>query len=213
MPRALLAAVALLALAGPAAAQFRHRPEGPPPEAEGPRERLFISPAGEPFREGDGLAAWFAGADADHDGALTPAEFRDDALRFFKRLDADGDGRLDGFEVQAYEQEVAPEITRMSFDGPPEGRERRRSGLEGAVSGGSRIRHSGGGAGREGAARFGLLNIAQPVANADEDLDGKVTREEWTRVAARRFALLDKGQAGRLTLDALRNPQPGKTAR
>jgi hypothetical protein len=210
MRRALLATVALLALAGPAAAQFRHRPEGPPPPGEGVREHLFISPAGEPFREGDGLAAWFAGADADHDGTLTAAEFRADMLRYFKVLDANHDGRLDGFEIQAYEQDIVPEITRFSFDGPPPGfgGRGRRSGGEGAASGGTRIRGGGGfGDFRQGAARYGLLNVAQPVANADEDVDGKVSQDEWVHAATRRFAMLDKAGAGKLTLEELRNPR------
>ncbi|MEO8113421.1 MAG: hypothetical protein ABI655_03495, partial [Phenylobacterium sp.] len=84
----------------------RGLPDGPP------RPRLFISPSGEPFRGPDGLGAWLAGADADHDGAVTLTEFRADAVRFFKVLDANGDGRIDGFEIQAYERDIAPEITR-----------------------------------------------------------------------------------------------------
>ena len=92
---------------------------GPPPGEDGPGPRgggqqLFISPAGEPFRAPPGapypVAAWFAGADANHDGALTRDEFVADALRFFTVVDADKDGVIDGFEVSAYEQRIAPEI-------------------------------------------------------------------------------------------------------
>ena len=67
MLRRLSPAIALALLALPAAAQ-----PGPP----GGAGRLFISPAGEPFRGGGGLEAWFARADADHDGTLILAEFR-----------------------------------------------------------------------------------------------------------------------------------------
>nr|QQZ50742.1 hypothetical protein JKL49_05005 [Phenylobacterium glaciei] len=38
-------------------------------------------------------------------------------MGFFKVLDANGDGKIDGFENQAYETRIAPEITRMSFPG------------------------------------------------------------------------------------------------
>ena len=83
---------------------------GPPPREMGQRHGVFISPSGEPFRGGDGLRAWFAQADADHDGAITAAEFQADALRFFQVLDANHDGTVDGFEISAYEQTIAPEI-------------------------------------------------------------------------------------------------------
>jgi hypothetical protein len=60
------------------------------------------------------------------------------------------------------------------------------------------------GAGREGAARFSLLNEPQPLLAADEDVDGKITRAEWAHATARRFAKLDHDHAGRLTLESLR---------
>ena len=75
---------------------------------------VFISLSGEPFRAPAGapypVAAWFGRADSDHDGRLTRAEARADALAFFDRLDKNHDGVLDGLEVQDYEQTVAPEI-------------------------------------------------------------------------------------------------------
>jgi hypothetical protein len=184
MRPALLACLLLAGAAAPAQAQ----PAKGPPGADGP---LFVSPAGEPFRGGDGLAAWFSGADADHDGALTPAEFRADALRFFKTLDTDGDGAIDGFEVQRYEAQVAPEITAIVLDGARPARGRREMQL-----------------GRQGAARFGLLNTPHPVRAGDLDLDGRVTEAEWVRATARRFDLLDKAKAGKLTMETLRPPAP-----
>lgn len=214
MPRRLIFAALLLAAAATSAdgqpfGRRGPRPEGPPGEGGPPHARLFISPAGEPFRGGDGLAAWFNGADTDHDGALTLPEFRADFLRFFKTLDANGDGRLDGFELQAYERDVAPEITRMAFDdGRAFGGGRRGGGF-------GRMRPPGGGRGpgREGGGRYSLLNIPQPVANADEDVDGRVSLAEWTHAAARRFAMLDKDKSGKLTMDKLRPPPPVKPAK
>ena len=64
--------------------------------------------------------------------------------------------------------------------------------------------------GRDGAARYSLLNIPQPVAQADEDWNGRVTLSEWDRAAARRFALLDKANTGRLTRDNLQPPPAEK---
>jgi len=199
--RKLPLAAALLALAAPAFAQpvleLPHRrsaeADGEPVRAHG---HVFISPSGEPFRGGDGLAAWFAGADADHDGALTPAEFQADAARAFRLYDTNGDGVVDGFEIQAYERERAPEIAEISFGGD-EGRRR------------GRRRGEAGGAGREGAARYSLLNEPEPLLAADLDVDGKVTLAEWTRATARRFQALDTANAGRLTLENLR-PAPPK---
>jgi hypothetical protein len=84
-----------------------------------PGDALFISPFGEPFRSATGLADWFAGADGDRDGALTLKEFTADGLRFLGRLDADRDGRVDGFENTTYENEVAPEILPQSAASRP----------------------------------------------------------------------------------------------
>ncbi|MET0273008.1 MAG: hypothetical protein ABW360_08460 [Phenylobacterium sp.] len=189
--------IAALVMASPAAAQ----PQGPP----GPR--LFISPSGEPFRGGDGLAAWLAGADADHDGAVTLAEFRADAQRWFQVLDANHDGVVDGFETHDYERNVVPEITRLGFEGGPGARDG-----GGPPRGGGFLRGRGGGrgpagSGREGAARFSLINEPQPVAGADGDLDSKVTAAEWARATTRRFERLDVAKTGRLTRESLRPPE------
>lgn len=70
-----------------------------------------------------------------------------------------------------------------------------------------------GGAGREGAARYSLINEPEPVANADENVDGRVSREEWLHATARRFAALDKAKTGRLTLDGLRGMAPSQGRR
>jgi hypothetical protein len=231
MVRRLLLAAVFLGLAGAATAQPRDAPiiEMPgrdPPPTPGPRVRLFISPMGEPFRGPDGLGAWLAGADTDHDGAVTLAEFRADGDRFFRLLDTDGNGFIDGFEMQAYERERVPEIGSVSVEDRP-----RRGGMFGGGRGGGGRRGGGmggggapggqqadkpkegapasfRGAGRDGAARFSLLNIPQPVANCDEDGNGRVTLTEWGHAETRRFEMLDKAKTGKLTRDGLR-PPPG----
>jgi hypothetical protein len=216
-----------------------NEPDRPRP----PRVQLFISPAGEPFRGANGLAAWFAGADTDRDGSLRYAEFEADAMRFFKVLDANHDGVIDAFEIQAYERERVPEIGADALEegyginprgrgggqgGGGQGGGGRRGGDGGGGGGGSR---RGGGqsgqatqpitpptppadvqprAGREGAARFGLLNEPQPVANADEDVDGRVSLTEWKHATQRRFDRLDRAKTGKLILSDLLLPPGAK---
>lgn len=216
MRHALLIAAALATLA---AAAHAAPPGAPPPQGSGgpagpgggpgggpPGGGLFIAPDGEPFRQGDGRAAWFAGADADRDAGLTLAEFRADAMRFFKTLDVDGDGVISGKENQLYETKVAPEITRMSLDrqrgGGAGGGGGPGGGGGGPPGGGKRAMKSGPIA-REGAARFSMLNEPQPVRGADANLDYRITADEWARTAAKRFAILDKDGDGRLTLETL----------
>ncbi len=190
-PVLLVLAFAFAVAATGASAQVFGR-RGPPP-IEGHGGGLFLSPAGEPFRSPDGLGAWFAGADGDHDGALTLPELRADMVRYFRKLDANADGTLDGFEIQAYEHDQVPELARMPFEFA-EGFNRGRRMAQG----------------RTGAGRYGLLNIPQPVANADEDVNGKVSTQEWEHAVVRRFGLLDKAKTGRLTLDQLKGVPPKK---
>ena len=65
-------------------------------------------------------------------------------------------------------------------------------------------------AGRLGAARFGLLNEPEPLTNADEDVDGRVTLAEWKHATQRRFDRLDKAKTGRLILSDLLLPPSAK---
>ena len=194
---------------------------GPRPTAEedhgpsGGREQLFISPAGEPFRAPAGspypVATWFAGADANHDGVVSRAEFVADSLRFLAVVDADHDGVIDGFEVSAYENRIAPEIiggappstTRRGpmgqgpGDGPPGGG---RSG--GGHPGGGRQAGAMGNV-LQGASLYGLIAEPEPVMGADADFNRRITKDEAIKAAKTRFALLDVDKDGVLTLKEL----------
>jgi len=224
-------ALALFLIAPMASAQPGPPPGGPPPH-EPPQEppgadggphappRMFLSPSGQPFRPGPGgepFDAWFAQADANHDGRIDRAEFRADADAFFKRLDVNGDGRIDGFEINAYEHRIAPELaseveTRLFGPGPGAGGGDRddgkgRGGKRGGREGGGRPDAPGGGPGR---GHVSLLNEPEPVSGADFDLDGRVSAAEWLRATDRRFDMLDDKHLGYLTRDALfaRLPKP-----
>ena len=171
----------------------------------------FISPMGEPFRPrsaaDDTVANWFNQADRDRDGFLTADEMQADAERFFGLLDLDANGEIDPEELVRYEWEVAPDIQVMSKTRRAAGQSRpqdlderraeRRRSLEAEASLGL-------GGALQGAARYSLLNIPEPVAAADADLNRGVTLAEFRQAALERFRLLDRERAGRLTLAGLK---------
>jgi hypothetical protein len=226
MPKA--AAVLLVLLLASCAAQTPPPRRGPP--LGPPRTRSFLSPAGEPFRGEDPIGAWFAQADSDHDGMLSAAEFEADHMRFFKRLDVDGDGVISNPEVQRYERDIAPEILSRidrgdgafagrggGFGGPRGGTGRagrsggRGGGGQGGAAQGARQGAPSGGVGGGGESGSpSLLNEPEPVLAADTDLDFQVSLGEWRAAAAKRFAQLDTDHDGALRLEALRRPQGGQ---
>lgn len=55
----------------------------------------------------------------------------------------------------------------------------------------------------QGAGMFGIINIPQPIAAMDANLDGRVTRSEMVAAANRRFDLLDSDSRGYLVLREL----------
>lgn len=237
--RALLLTGLILATAGCAGGGERHRPSfhgrGPGGHGPGmaggggvPRMRVFISPMGEPFRSADAPQdLWFAGADTDHDGALSHAEFIADERRFFAVLDREHDGEIDPGDIEVYENEIAPEIKTGSMGGGM------RGGGRGGGGGGHRGgggHHGGGGhsggygggggetppgapqaqaPGREGAARYGYLDFPEPVTVADRNFNRGVDAMEFDRAADDRFALLDTNHDGKIEKSELPRIEPG----
>lgn len=192
--------------AAPLAAQKADRP---PALCSGQvRPQLFLSPIGEPFRptgEGDDpVRRWFDQADRDRDGRLTAGEMMLDADRFFERLDKDHDGELLPDEVHAYENDV-PEIRlyqrRPDSGAEDSGKARKEERARQAAA----KRRRGGAAydGAIGAGRFAFLNIPNPVAAADGDVNRAVSASEYRLAAAERFRDLDPDQKKALTLAQL----------
>ena len=179
----------------------------------------FISPMGEPFRahtaSDDTLADWFYQADRNRDGVLTQDEMRGDADRFFAKLDADHDGEIDPDELATYEYDIAPDIQVMSrtkhlpgqpapvarktetdddFPGDRPRKRGRGEELDASLGLGGTL---------QGAARYGLLNMPEPVAAADTDFNRAISLDEFRAAAVARFQLLDKASQGKLTLSQL----------
>ena len=196
-----------------------------PPPAKAPPRQVFISPSGEPFRQEaddpDPMKAWFDQADTGHLGYLDRAEFRADAARFFKRLDENGDGMIDGFEVADYESKVVPELAEWANgsypgefgpargQGPGQGHGEGRGGHRGGSGEPSGQPGQGAPAGVARGANRGrpilqLINEPEPVSGADFNLDSHITLDEWMRATDQRFDILDADKTGHLTLAELR---------
>ena len=190
--------------------------------------RIFISPMGEPFRvdrNGDALEAWFMQADRNHDGYLSLEEMQADAERFFATLDTNHDGEIDPDEMSHYEQVVAPEIggePHFAMAGMATGEQSEGRRGVGEHSGhGGRGHHGGGGGlrpprenddGHQGASRFGLLDLPEPVASADADFNRGVSLAEFRAAAGQRFLALDLDHRGQLTLAGLESIRPAPAA-
>jgi Ca2+-binding EF-hand superfamily protein len=179
----------------------------------------FISPMGEPFRahseSDDTLADWFNQADRNHDGFLTVDEMVADAERFFAKLDTNHDGQIDPDELARYEDDIAPDIQVNSrtkrVRGQPVSAPRNDTDDEDDGDDRPQARRNrdqddsslGIGGALQGAARYGLLNMPEPVAAADTNFDRVITLQEFKEAAVARFQLLDTGRRGRISLAQL----------
>ena len=182
---------------------------------------------GEPFRpngrDDDGLADWFRQADKNHDGQLTLEEMQADADRFFALLDVNHDGEIDPDEITRYESVIAPEISsgphfEMTAYGSdaPESESGRRGGHGGHHRSGGESESAGFFRGGEdqhqGAGRYGLLDLPEPVVSADTDFNRGVSRAEFQAAAGQRFLALDVDHKGYLTLAVLETIRPAPPA-
>jgi Ca2+-binding EF-hand superfamily protein len=185
---------------------------------------LFISPMGEPFHasshDDDTLADWFRQADLNHDGKLTLEEMQKDAERFFALLDLNHDGEIDPDEITHYEEVVAPEVrTGNHYDlASLEGTDRGSEAGRGEGRGGHRPARNDEGTRKgffrgvpdahQGAGRYGLLDLPEPVISADSDFDRGVSLTEFRAAAQARFLALDLDHKGYLTLPELEEIHP-----
>lgn len=172
------------------------------------KSNVYLSLMGEPFRTNEAGEApfdqWFKLADQDSDGGISRLEFRKDAEAFFAALDANGDKVIDGDEMAQYEN-LAPSRTRVAGGGGPEKSSSRPQAKSSApvdkgqvalvttgdAPSASRI--------HPGDSRINYSEVPQPVAMADLNIDRRVTLEEFTKTATRRFANYDVDQDGKLT--------------
>ncbi len=180
IPLPLHAALALLLMPAPLAAQ--------PASDPAPTEQVFVAPSGEVFRNSPGapwpVADWFAAADIDGDKRLTLAEYQADADRYFATLDSDRSGRLEPAEIDRYEAEVLAGLPAR-VGPPPRGRARPDPDRP------------------RGAGLYGLMDIRHPVKAADIDMNAHVTQAEYRAIMARRFERLDQVGRGAIRLAEL----------
>jgi len=172
---------------------------------------------GEPFRakarDDDTLAEWFGQADANRDGRITIEELQGDASRFFALLDVNNDGEIDPDEITRYENEIAPEIRSgehfaLALDSASADAGVERGGRRGRRVGPKPGLFRGGEDTHQGAGRFGLLDLPEPVVSADSDFNRGVSLREFRQAAQQRFLALDLDHHGYLTLAELERIRP-----
>lgn len=161
------------------------------------RNRLYVSPMGEPFRSGPGEPdpqdLWFQQADTNHDGALSFDEFSRDATRFFAVLDRGHDGEIDPDDIDYYESILLPEIRVDAMQDQGYDRGDAPDSENGDDHPTTTYTRS-----RLGAARFGNFDFPEPVTIADTNLNRGVDPMEWQRAATKRFDILDINHDGKI---------------
>ena len=185
---------------------------------------VFISPFGQPFRAAMSapypVVNWFRQADKNKDGRIDKSEFLADAEAFFKILDINGDGFLGSQEVAIYEHRIAPEILGYSIP-VADNRSGARlwltqiPGTAGGMDPGQGLDGNGEVSAQDqgpphtidesgqGASPYSFFQQPEPVAAADLDFNGRITKANFLRLADAHFDDLDPKELGYLTLDTL----------
>jgi hypothetical protein len=86
-------------------------------------------------------------------------------------------------------------------------------GGDGGGGHGGSFHARGGDDSHQGAARFGLLDLPEPVTSADSNFNRGVSLEEFRTAAAQRFQALDLDHRGLLTLPGLEKIRPAPSPR
>src|SRR5207248_4022818 len=137
---------------------------------------------------------------------------------FFATLDTHHDGEIDPDELAHYEYEVAPDIqvmtkTRRAPGQPAPQATQSDAGEDHSRTGRRRAEREldaslGIGGALQGAARYSLLNMPEPVAAADTDFNRGVSLSAFREAAIARFQLLDSSHQGGVTLAQLEAHRP-----
>lgn len=200
----LLAASLLPLLALPAAA-----PAAKPPSDRAMARMLFVAPNGRPWRGQPGepypSAAWFAAADANHDGKLTRAEYIAEFASYFDTLDSDHDGEIGPDEISRYEHDILPEVQMSAgafggiatyADAPPPSED--GSDSDSPPSPPERV---------GGASFFNFFRTPEPLLTMDLNFNRGISRAEYAAAAARTWRMLNAEGKAWLTLADLPRTQ------
>ena len=162
--------------------------------------RMVFSPNGEPLTGGplghpgcgEAMDRWFGRVDANHDGRIDRDEFLADARAQFARMDLDHDGNITTDELATFRAPFRDDTpTAADGDGSAEG-------------GGGRRRHDGGGGGARQSSAPPLGIGADPVMSADANVDFKVTLDEFLRQADEIYTSLASARDAGLSRDDAR---------
>ncbi|MBV9840866.1 MAG: EF-hand domain-containing protein [Sphingomonadaceae bacterium] len=192
--------LALLAATGATAAKL--------PSDHAMQRMLFVAPNGKPYRGAPGQpypsAAWFAEADANHDGKLTRAEYRAAFIAYFDTLDINHDGEIDPNEIEHYENDILPEthMTGGGFAGYAASEAQASAGDDDSSDGPKQPPEQPG-----GASFFGFFHFAEPIVWMDTNFNRGISRDEFAAGADRSWRMLNPDGKPWLTLSDLPKTQ------
>jgi hypothetical protein len=163
-------------------------------------QNLFVSPPGEPYTAPASdpypVVKWFKKIDTNGDGKLDIDEFRADATAFFQVLDRNHDGMISTQEVYIYEHYIVPELLAPKDPATTD-----------LYDGGDQQKLNA----DEGATPYGFFEEPEPVTAADRKFDSRITLKEFLDQSDRHFRALDVKHKGYLTLDDLPKTRVEKT--